>query len=517
MDAVLVQRNLANEKDTAQSMIDQKIQRMAATSRESEFVVPISHLLFGEVNFAALHPLNVTSIVTKEPSKITEVRGLPDSLHNLRVERQLLVEIKGLPRKLKTLHLDGNYFERIDVSELPHLKTLSLNNNRLKTVGNLPESLEELYVDNNQISRLDLDGLNKLRVLHCRNNRTLRIENIPASMVDLRVEEGNPLVVLDYAFLPSGPTSSDDKRARGTETEFVDSLHKYFKLKSKYEEDARAMREKVRLAATKRGFGEKQIRKAILAARPKCVNCKRQVRTIFKMKDNRLIAYCGDTREPCNLRIEIFKGQFESDGEFARQNREGLLDVKERIIRQKMDVLFNYSSEEDTVSKFKDLVEEYNLTAFLHKTDVEMREDKKFNAHKRELIKGKLKLIVDLKTTMNTHLSEYKETGNRDSLHTAMDIYIKEYAPEVHNLRMLRYSVMDMVIPPGGDAKDPLRVLNQSVAALRQLETLHGEVPKVLKYSTGVQAVAIEPSDDADMEGDDSVIPWTSSSQDDDE
>lgn len=519
MDTIVAKRNLANEKDTAQMYIDQSIQRLNVSSRESEFVFPILREgLYGEVNLSALMPLNIVNIRHREPGDITDIQGLPRRLESLHIERQLLTEMRNLPRSLKTINLYGNYIEHIDVSSLRKLQVLNLNNNRIKHIGRLPESLQELYVDNNQISRLDLEDLHNLRVLHCRNNRTLRIENIPASLVDLRVEEGNPLIVLDYAFLPSGASDKENKRARGTEEEFVESLHKYFKLKSKYENDAKEMRERIREKALKRGLGENRAQKMVVAAKPKCVNCKRPVRTVFKIKEDRLIGYCGDSAEPCGLRIEIFKGRFESDDLFAKETQNELLETKEKIIKQKMEVLFNYSSEEETVSKFKDLIEGFNLLSFLHKTDLDMREDKRFNAHKKELIKGKLKQIAELKSAMNAHLNEYKETKNKDHLQSAMDIYVREYAPEIHNLRMLKYSVMEMVIPPGGDIKDPIRVLTQSSASLRQLETLHGEVPRVLKFNTGDKAQPqnnnpneIVEGEEEEGEGEESSIPWSSS------
>jgi hypothetical protein len=147
-----------------------------------------------------------------------------------------------------------------------------------------------------------------------------------------------------------------------------------------------------------------------------------------------------------------------------------------------MDVLFNYASEESAVQKFKDLIEEYNLYAFLHKTDIDAREDKRFNAHKKELIKSKIQLLAELKASMNVHMAEYSESGNRDLLRAAMDVYIREYLPEMHNLRMLKYSVMEMA---GELEESRTRTLIQSAASLRQLETLHGEVPRVLKFVVG--------------------------------
>lgn len=512
MNTILAKRNLANKQNTAQSNVNRSIERLVGSARETEYVLPMMPL-HGEVNLAALSRINVKSIITKESGKITDVRGLPEGLSKFTMPGQLLIEINSLPKSLETLNLDDNFIEHIDLSRLERLKVLSINNNQLKTLGELPPSLEELYIDNNAISRLNLNNLERLRVLHCRNNKTLRIENIPASMMDLRVEEGNPHIMLDYAFIPSTTTSEDGRRAIGTETEFVEALHKYFALKSKYEEGARVSRMAAREAALKRGLGENQAKKMVVAIRPKCVNCKRRVGSVFKTREDRLLAYCGDANSPCALRIEIFKSRFESDDAFAESTRNVLLDTKDRIIRQKMDVLFNYASEEETVSKFKDLIEEYNLYSFLHKTDMDMREDKRFNAHKKELMKVKMQRLNQLKSSMNSQIDEYNESENRDVLHAAMDIYIREYLPEMHNLRMMKYGVMEMLTP---EPDTPVRVLNQSAASVRQLETLHGEVPRVLKFTVGKENDSLSREEEDDLAEDDvesNVVPFESDNE----
>jgi len=487
MDAILAKRNLAKKEDSAQKAIDEKIQRMAISARETEFSIPVMPIA-GDINLSKLKPLQISSIITKAPGHISDVVGIPDGVKHLKLEKQLLIESPQLPKSLETLDLTGNYIEKIDLSNFKQLKIVRLNNNRLKSVL-LPESLEELYVDNNQIKSLNLDSSPKLRILHCRNNRTLRIENIPASIVDLKVEEGNPRLLLDYAFLPSvnGP-SEETETAKGTETEFVESLHDYFELKSKYEMKAESERYAAKHKALARKLGEKQATKIARRIRPKCVNCKRPVGTVFKTREDRFLAYCGDTKEPCPLRIEIFRGHFESDDQFADYTEKSLEETKEKIIRQKMDVLFNYSTEEETVKQFKDLIEDYNLFAFLHKTDMDTREEKRFNLHKRELIKTKIKVIEDIKAAMNAHMDEYAHSGNRDSIQSAMDIYIREYMPEIHNLRMLKYSVMEMVFSINDiDEESRRQVLNQSAASIRELETIHGEVPKVIRFVTGAK------------------------------
>jgi hypothetical protein len=509
MDTLLARRNLAKEANNAQAAIDQKIQTMAASIRETEFSIPVMPI-GGDIDLSKLKPLNITSIVSTYPGSITSVTGIPEGVKHFTFEKQLLIELPQLPSTLETLNLNGNFIESIDLSNLRRLKVARLNGNRLKIVGRLPESLEELYIDNNRIKKLDLDQLAKLRVLHCRKNRTLRIENIPASIVDIQVEDGNPHILLDYAFLPNNTASDENKRSKGTETEFVESMHDYFLLKTRYEHNAADARFAMKENALSRGLGIKKATKKAKHFRPKCVNCKRNVGTVFKTREDRFLAYCGNTKDPCPLRIEIFKGEFESDDLFAEDTNKALLETKEQIIRQKMDVLFNYSSEEDTVKKFKDLIEEYNLLSFLHKMDLDIREDKRFNLHKRELIKAKIAAIGEIKGSMNAYMDEFDESGNRDALHSAMDIYIREYMPEMNNLRMLKYSVMEMVVP-GTKTNTPIRLLNQSAAAIRQLETLHGEVPKVIKFvkGTGTSSKKTEEVPEQQEEGGEEEIPFT--------
>ena len=129
---------------------------------------------------------------------------------------------------------------------------------------------------------------------------------------------------------------------------------------------------------------------------------------------------------------------------------------------------------------------------------------------------------IEINSWIDSKMIHFDEYQNKDSLNSAMDIYVREYAPEIHNLRMLKYSVMDMVVPPGGDPKEPIRVLNQSAASLRQLETLHGEVPRVLKFNTGEKPDSMGqnndmiPEEDGE-EGEESVIPWSDSQEEEEE
>jgi hypothetical protein len=112
-------------------------------------------------------------------------------------------------------------------------------------------------------------------------------------------------------------------------------------------------------------------------------------------------------------------------------------------------------------------------------------------------------------------MEEYESSENRDELNAAMNMYIREYMPEIHSLCMLKYGVMEMVVP-GTETKTLVRGLNQSAASLRQLETLHGEVPKVLKFVTGTKNTPVDSSspekeeepNELEDNGEEEVVPF---------
>ena len=87
---------------------------------------------------------------------------------------------------------------------------------------------------------------------------------------------------------------------------FIEALNTYYKLKKGY--DSSFMTEKQKIIK-KKDIGWKEKRRMFYQLRPKCINCKRPVGSIFKTVYNNgeryLSAKCGDIQEPCKLKIQI--------------------------------------------------------------------------------------------------------------------------------------------------------------------------------------------------------------------
>ena len=101
-----------------------------------------------------------------------------------------------------------------------------------------------------------------------------------------------------------------------------------------------------------------------------CVHCKRPVGTIFSMENRTLGAKCGDVNAPCPLNIQIYKGRVTRlDDDFKYWYNEYIKDLTETIVKTKLDVLFQYISEEDAVKLFQETKEQLDMYKMGYNTD----------------------------------------------------------------------------------------------------------------------------------------------------
>ena len=86
---------------------------------------------------------------------------------------------------------------------------------------------------------------------------------------------------------------------------------------------------------------------------------------------------------------------------------------------------------------------------------------------------------------MKQMLDDFQKNENMETMRTITEIYKNEYLPEIHNLRLLNYEVMEMNIVDSSCLKDecPEMILFQKDASLQKLEHVSGETPRVLAFT----------------------------------
>ena len=117
--------------------------------------------------------------------------------------------------------------------------------------------------------------------------------------------------------------------------EIIDAIENFYKMKSLYEKKKTIEYEKMKGQMISNEYTKKKMRKEISKHNYLCVNCKRKVNSKFIIKDNKLIALCGDSKTPCNLNIEIEKGDFDRYHNLKVENLKLINDYKENIFKNK--------------------------------------------------------------------------------------------------------------------------------------------------------------------------------------
>jgi hypothetical protein len=496
-------QSIIRDNNTAQQTLEFLLDKVGPDVKD----IIINDVLSGDLDFSILKTMGfreVKQIHFTKPGEVTSVVHLPSTLVSFRCPHQLLVEFDNALPFLEELNLEQNHISKIDLSTLNRLKVLNLNDNQLtgsmefqyKTPNsnvsststlefskNLPKTIEELYINNNEIRLIDLRNNDKLRVFHAVGNKMLRIQNVPPSIVDLQIED-NPMVELDYSAMPT-EENAETPESMVANMDYLESLNQYFSMKTKYEDDLRLSRATLLEKARSR----KQRLKLIREYRPKCIKCRRPFGTIFEQRDKRYIARCGNAGDPCGLNIQLYRGNSVHSESLLYLFHNQMESTKETIISQKLDTLFNYISEKESAEKFKKQLKEYSIDNSIYKDTLNAFNELHYSPHKRELVRNKITQIHELKNTMKRMLDEYKNEENLETLHTITDIYIHEYLPEIHNLRLLNYEVMEMIsidescIKLEGETVCPGKQLFQLDVPLSKLEHLLGEPPRVIAFS----------------------------------
>lgn len=408
---------------------------------------------------------------------IRSIINIPQGLETFVISGHSLTVIVDLPNSLKNLNVSRNSLKYIDLQNTNKLETLNCSYNKINTILNIPNSLKELNVQNNDLRLLDLQNLTNLTKLECSNNNLLIIKNIPESLKNFSCEN-SPLVNID-GFSNKATDEENTENTKNEKVNYIVALNNFFKLKNKYETNNREIKKKVFMKEIKKGNSKKIAIKKVNQIKNKCIQCGRPVGSIFSNKNRRYTASCGDKIHPCGLNIEIFRGDYVSTlDESLETFLIPLNKNKEEIIIQKMDTLFSYISETQSVEKFKSIMKDYNTNSDMYNEYLKKYNDIYFGNFKQEVIKEKTRKINQLINNIKLILNEYKTTDNVELLRNGIDIYIKDLMPEINNLRMKKYDIMEM---------DDY-ILFQKQINNNKIEEYLGELPNVINYNENLTA-----------------------------
>jgi hypothetical protein len=491
---IIAQKKIAVEGDNsdAQDYLLYSIQNMPTNTKD----LVLRKSMNGPLDFSVLQDYglsNIRRISIIQKGNVTSISNLPKNLQILECTNQLLTYISNIPETITELNLHHNQIEMLILKNLKNLKKLNLSNNHIESIEELPESIEELYLSNNAVYFLDLAEVPRLRILHVFNNQLITLKNVPSSIIDLKVEDGNPDIQISYSNMPVSKEIMPKK-------DFLEALDEYFSLKAEYEKKKSIMKKQAIKKAVAKGVSEKAAYKYAKKVVPKCLVCKRNVGMVFERKDTMYIARCGDMAKPCGLKIQLSNGSYQEHTDIIRILKKDIDSWKEKIIRQKMDTLFNYKDEKSALDEFNSLLETYRSDSQIYEDLVNDYENKIAAEHQRELIRAKINKLHELKRVMNASVDAYLNNENTEAIQDSIRVYVNEYSPEIHNLRLLKYPIMESNFTDVDLTQTELFQRDIGLAKIEYLE--EAPIIKAFHLSAAITAPAITQL--ADIEDDDS-------------
>jgi len=464
---------IIKENNTAQEQLKRILESFNKASTE----LVINDVLHGDLDFTILQEYGITNLqkITLGKGEITNLMGIPETVFEFVCPDNLLINVDALPTTLKHIEIPHNFLELLDLSKFTQLETCILNDNKLTSLLNLPSTLKVLNCANNSLPKLDCRGIVKLESLIVSNNPITIIENLnggKTSIVDFQMEN-TPGIEFRNSEVPA---VLEEKRGQQLQKnkDVEESLHEYFRLKTNYEVKLHQMKKKV----FEKADTKKQAQRDILKIQAPCVKCKRNVGTIFSKKNGRYSALCGDTKSPCKLDIQIYTGSTVATLAYMLNvYMEDNLEIKDAIIRQKLDTLFNYTSEEDSVKKFKTELEAYTANSKSFKELLDKQNEIYHSEDKQRLIYKKTEEIFRLNERIAELLKEFQKTQNKEILETVVTMQVRELLPETRNLRMLKYGVMEI------NKTEEEYTLFQYPVELSMIDYYFGEPARVIKFN----------------------------------
>jgi hypothetical protein len=476
MNVILEQREdiLANN-NTAQNQFILFLNK----SHKSSNILNIEEILYGNLDLSILsnNGFNKVKKIIFNKGKITNLTNIPNYIEEIHIGNNILIELEKLPTNLKILNIENNFLSKIDYTDVNALEILNISHNNFDMLDNLPSTLIEIYCNNNKITYINLFELNQLKIINAENNKLTIIDNLPNNIVNLLLDNNPNIQYKNSEAIPN--TENVEKN----NSNFYDCLNIYFEKKQRYEKDLLKKKRKLYQNAPSKKAGTR----IASEAKAKCIYCERNVGTIFSTKSRHHKAICGDAINPCELKIDIFCGDYFNLIEIMDEFYSILQDLREDIINLKLDSLFDYLDKKDTIDIFEKRTKQYSDEESVYENLLEKYEQLfifEKNIEKYNIYNENLKYIKEQSEEMMKLYNEYKsDTKKINLLKEAVDIHVNEVIPTIKNNNFLKFEKIYV--------EDS--TLYKTQISYSNLEYNFSEEPKVISFK-------INPTNDKSLE-----------------
>lgn len=214
-----------------------------------------------------------------------------------------------------------------------------------------------------------------------------------------------------------------------------EAIHNYYKLKQKYELSIKKQKQKI---IANPSLNAEQKKQKFAQIKKKCIKCNGIGGTIFTNTKNILSATCNGKR-PCGFNIKINRGYYTNIHEEYQYLKSELNNIQNKIIETKLNILFNYTTEEEALKTFDKLRK--HLAGFVKAHDkvqeayLNIINNKSTIAEKKKLSEN----LHDIKNELKSLSTKYNETSKNSFIVESIELYITQLIPIVEQLQKLSY------------------------------------------------------------------------------
>ena len=253
----------------------------------------------------------------------------------------------------------------------------------------------------------------------------------------------------------------------------VNAVDQFYKLKSEYEKSI--YNEKIKIINNDTLSKEDKLKKYKLI-KAKCINCKKEVGTIFTTNNNKLSAKCGATKSiynknftPCSLNILIEKGNIDLLPNIVSEfHKEKEMD-KDEIIKTKLNYFFNFENEDNTIKNFKELKKNYLENMETYTDYLSEFNDTVNNSENQKEITNTLIEINKSKELISEIVKEYKQEGKESLLKAAVEEYVNVLQGLINKYNTLKYNYYTIETNKDKDKGDT-HILHKKIYTTKDVE-----------------------------------------------
>ena len=222
-----------------------------------------------------------------------------------------------------------------------------------------------------------------------------------------------------------------------------DAIHGYYSLKEKYNSALEKRRQRLMNdpVINWKSLSAQQKAKRLALIKPACIVCKQDGGSIFTETDGKLKAICGNISQPCGFHIEVSRGKYISLETLMNESLEEVRATKDEIIRMKLDLLFQFISEDELIEQFE---------AVQHKLQEQLKMYAEFRTYYLSVVENDdirtdtdtlTRVISEKVTQIKEYMSEFKESEwkNRSIIDDILVLYQQDIEPAFMKLRETKY------------------------------------------------------------------------------